>query len=315
MEKVTFAPLIALLQENAEALNQSLSLAGSGARKLNAADVAAWFTAVIEPVFEAVHKHDLTRSRKVFDVLFRDMLSTLPSAVIAPDFEQYKDCRLLLRLNPRLSAGNPARVLGSLATALKKIARHSQTAARSWIELMQKIVPLVTDLDGLLTAGRIAAWRCGMAHLRELAAVSTSLDPQITASIFADKQALSEQLQQRWDSSGTTVAAAAGGFSGYGGPFTRPPRVSLRDGLIVVADDVQTRVLFADRFGHVLLDCPDDLKSSTDFAPAPFSSASAPVAKILARYKDITSWVHHDSTLYLTTESSHAIFVFGAIDG
>lgn len=312
MEKVTFSPLIAILTENAEMLNQALAVTGLVSR--GTTSIPDWFSGVIEPVFVAVYKHDKTRSRKVFDVLFRDMLNLLQGSSLA-DSELSRDCRLLLRLNPALAAAHPARILSAMTTALKKIVRHSHKAAQAWIELMQRIVPLVTDVDQMLAAGRLAAWRCGMAHLRDLAAIPAELDPRIVAIIFADENTSAEQFRQRWGVSQKPVVTAAGAFSGSGGQFVRPPRVTLLDGVVFVSDGSQIRALFADRFGHVLVECAGSSDDFADFSLKSVSTAPPHIAKILVRYKDLTSWVHDDSTLYLTTGSSHSVFLFGAVNG
>ncbi|PKL44083.1 MAG: hypothetical protein CVV42_19665, partial [Candidatus Riflebacteria bacterium HGW-Riflebacteria-2] len=100
MEKIACKPLIELLQENAESLNQALRQTAAAASRFDPASVPAWFKSVIEPIFEAVYQHDKTRSRKVFDVLFRDMIEVLAAGTAGTDFELRRDCRLLLLPNP-----------------------------------------------------------------------------------------------------------------------------------------------------------------------------------------------------------------------
>lgn len=315
MEKITYAPLIALLQENAEALNQNLRSARATSNQLDTADVPVWFVAVIEPVFKAVHQHDQTRSRKLFDVLFRDMLSVLASPAGKADFTVNKACRLLTTLNPALTAGNPARIIKALTSARQRISRYSPQAAQMWISLMQQVMPLIKDLSELLAAGRLAAWRCGMAHLRRRLDVSAISDQRIISLIFADEKDPAQSLEHRWNPGKTTSGTAAGGFTGMGGTFSRPPLVAQKGDLVFVSDERYTRVLFADRFGHILHDCSPDLVDPSAFTLKPVTSATKKVSDILGRYSDLTSWVHHDATLYLTTRSSHAVFIFGAVDG
>ncbi len=314
MEKITCQPLVSLLQENAEALNQSVRQAAAASGRFDPAAVPAWFKSVIEPVFESVHKHDKTRSRKVFDVLFRDMLDCLRSGTAGDELELHRSCRLLLLAGSSLTAANPSRMLKSLTSALKKIMRCSHAATRTWLGMMQKIVAAAASLDELLAAGRFAAWRCGMAHLRLHLDFSQQLNPDISSVIF-DDSAFGPDLQRPWYSAEKTVAKAAGSFVGFGGEFMRPPRLTLRDNLVFVSDGLQTRVLFADRFGSVLLECPEVFDGSADFALNPVTTAPSAAAKILGRYKDLTAWVYHDSTLFLTTASSHSVFLFGAVDG
>jgi len=314
MEKIVFKPLIELLRENSDALNQSLRQAVATSNRFDPSAVPTWFRTVVEPIFAAVHELDKTRSRKVFDVLFRDTIDFLASGTAGADFELHQACRLLLLPNPRLTAANPARLLRTLVTAFKKILRHSSTTARAWMAMMEKIVVLAADLDELLIAGRFAAWRCGMAHLRQQLDFELKLKPEIISVIFGDMP-FSPDLKRPWAQGETSQGVAVGSFKGFGGEFIRPPRLTLRDSLVFVSDGRQTGVVFADRFGCSLLECSDAFDGAADFPLAPVSSASAAAAKILGRYKDLTTWAQHDSTLFLTTASSHSVFLFGAVDG
>jgi hypothetical protein len=314
MEKIVCKPLIELLRENANSLNQALRQAAAISKRFDPAAVPVWFKAVVEPIFAAVHERDKTRSRKVFDVLFRDTIDFLTSGAAGSDFELHQACRLLLLLNPKLTAANPARLLRSLTAALKKILRHSTAAARAWIVMMQKIVVLVVDLEELLVAGRFAAWRCGMAHLRQQLDFERRPKPEIISAIFGD-MTFGPDLKNPWAKGEPSPGIAVGGFKGFGGEFMHPPRLILRDNMVFVSDGQLTGVVFADRFGCVLLECSDAFDGSADFAPAPASSATGEAAKILGRYKDLTTWAQHDSTLFLTTASSHSVFLFGAVDG
>jgi len=314
MEKIACKPLIELLRENADALNQALRQAAAVSNRFDPAAVPAWFKTVLEPIFAAVHDQDKTRSRKVFDLLFLDTIEFLASGTAGPDFELHQACRLLLLPNPKLTVANPARLLRALTVALKKILRYSPGAAKAWIAMMQKIVILATDIDELLVAGRFAAWRCGMAHLRRQLDFAQKLKPEILSVIFGEAP-FGPDLQCAWGPGEKSQDIAVGSFKGFGGEFMRPPRLLLRENMVFVSDGQQTGVVFADRFGYILLECSDTFDGTADFTLAPVSLASGVATKILGRYKDLTTWAQHDSTLFLTTASSHSVFLFGAVDG
>lgn len=315
MEKVTFQPLKALLKENAGNLNQILASFQAGGRRLNTHDIPAWFKEVIEPVFVAIHSHNETAAPKVFDALFSDMLAALSMPIAAIDHDILKNSRLLLQLNPALTAANPGRVLKALGSAAARIFKQSQSSARAWLALMQKIVPLAKTFKELLSTGRIAAWSCGMAHLRELIDWPATINPQIAAIIFADEKCQTDDLKSRWGSEKGTRHLAAGDFKGFGGLFTRPPMVAREANHIFASDGVHTAALFADRFGLVFLDNPDLIYDSLHFALETLDKAPPEIARILCRYPDLTSWVFYDATLFYTTSSSHSVFVSGAVDG
>ncbi len=313
MEKISYQPLIELLRENAESLNQQLKSFNNGSGRLNTDAIPGWFKEVIEPVFIAVHQHNPTLSRRVFDALYNDMLQTLSSAAGHHSSQILRSCRLLLTHNPALTATNPARLTKLLSVATLRISRHSISAAEKWLTLMQKIFAAAGNIDQLLLAARFAAWRCGMAHLRHLTGSLSALEPSLRNLIFADENISEDDLSKNWSDGADTKPVALGAFKGLQGKFMRPPRVFLDKNLVYAADGRYAAVIFADRYGALLHDAPE---ISEDLIPKTLKSADmAPpeAAKILSRYPDLTSWVYHGETLYLTTASSHAVFVFGAI--
>lgn len=312
MEKLTYKPLLELLQENAENLNQVLKSFATSAGGLDSTQIHFWFKQMIEPVFIAVHEHDATKSRRVFDVVYRFMLKALTSKL---DQSLAFRLALLLQLNPALFALNPGRMLNAIHAALLRISRHSPEAAEKWLEIMEQIVPLLQHEKELLESGRIAAWRCGLAHLRSLITDLNAIDTKIATIIFADEKEPTQILSRRWPENAGVKALAAGGFAGFGGPFAWPPLVSLKGETVFAFDGQKIAALFADRYGFSFQDCPAEIKDNLRFSGETGKKISPAVNRILKRYVDMTSWVYHDETLYLTTSSSHSVFVFGALHG
>mgnify|MGYP000978787863 CR=1 FL=1 len=314
MEKITYQPLIELLRENAESLNQLLKSFINGSGRLNTEAVPDWFKEVIEPVFIAVHQHNPALSRRVFDALYNDMLQTLSSAAGHQATQQLRSCRLLLVQNPALTAANPGRLIKTLSVATLRISRHSIAAAEKWLALMQKIFAAAGSIDQLLLAARFAAWRCGMAHLRHLTGSLSTLEPRLRDLIFAEEKISEDDLRRSWKNEADAKPFALGAFKGLQGKFVRPPRVFLDNNLVFAADGRYSAVIFADRYGALLHDAPEIPEESIPNVLKSADMAPPAAAKILSRYPDLTSWVYHDTTLFLTTASSHAIFIFGAIN-
>ncbi len=313
MEKISCLPLIELLRENAENLNQMLKSFNNGPGRLNTDAIPGWFKEVIEPVFIAVHQHNPAMSRRVFDALYNDMLQTLSSAAGHQSSQLLRSCRLLLTQNPALAAVNPGRLIKTLSVATTRISRHSITAAEKWLELMQKIFAAAGNIDQLLLAARFAAWRCGMAHLRYLTGSLSSLEPVLRDLIFADEKISEDDLNKTRAAGVDTTPVVLGSFKGLGGKFMRPPGVFLDNNLVYATDGRYSAVVFVDRYGALLHDAPEIAEDSIPDALKSADMAPPQAAKILSRYPDLTSWVYHDSTLFLTTASSHAVFIFGAI--
>lgn len=314
MEKISYQPLIELLRENAENLNQQLKSFNNGSRRLNTDAVPGWCKDIIEPIFITVHQHNPAMSRRVFDALYNDMLQTLSSAAGHQSNQHLRSCRLLLVQNPALTAANPGRLIKTLSVATLRISRHSTTAAEKWLALMQKIFAAAGNIDQLLLAARFAAWRCGMAHLRHLTGSLSTLEPRLRDLIFADEKISEDDLSRSWAEGAGAKSFALGAFKGLQGKFMRPPRVFLDKNLVYAADGRYSAVIFADRYGALLHDAPEIAEEAIPDALKSADMAPPEAAKILSRYPDLTSWVYHDSTLFLTTASSHAVFIFGAIN-
>lgn len=309
MEKVTFVPLTELLEENAENLNQQLKYCSSGRRDFDFRQIPVWFKQVIEPVFAAVYDQDESLARRTFDMLFSFMIKALCSG---GDGVVARKTACLLSLNPALIAGNPGRMLGKLYSAAQKISRHDAQKTDNWLELMSKIMPLVSEEAELLKAGRVAAWRCGMAHLRLLSQDYQDLPGDILKVIFAEEAQNPEKLLQRWVDKKEPQKKAVGGFTGYGGPFSWPPLVAVKDDTVFAFDGKKIAALFVDRYGAVFQDCPAELKETLRFGAKKIDSGE--VEKWLAPHSDVTSSVYCDKTIYFTLSSSHLIFVVGAVD-
>lgn len=313
MEKVTFEPLLELLKQNADNLDQSLRTAMSATPAFRTAEITGWVLKIIEPVFKAFHSKDAGRNNRILDILWRDMLSALGRREIFENIAGATAVRLLLTVKPALFQQNPAGMLKALASAYLRICAHSTEAAAGWLIIMEKVISSAHDSQEILPAGRLAAWKCGMAHLFPLLIDSPKPSPAVLDIIFAENGAKPETILQRWPKK-NPEPAAAGSFTGFNGNFVKPPRICLYDNLIFASDGSSCAVLFADCHGAVLCECSEAFIEILEFILPPATNAPAAAGKILAGYPDLTSWVCHEQTLYLTTASSHAIFIFGAVD-
>ncbi len=313
MEKITFRPLLQYLKDNAEALNRTLQLSG-GSNNFDRHQAIEWCTQVIQPVFSAVHTHNAELAPKTAEILFHDMFRIFKTGLNAEKLQQAATCRLLLLIKPAITAPNPARALKKLDSALRHIRNFAPDAAFSWLELMQQAIPLCNSLDEVLVTGRIAAWRCGMAHLRLKLIIPADFNRNILSLIFAEKEIRIPRLLRPWLHDQQPVEAAISSFVGFEGNFSRPPLLTLQQNQVFASDGRTALAVFADRFGRTLYPCPESIAQGLIFAQKKPENLSATLAKVLKRYSDLTSWVCHDSTLFLTTENSHSIFAFGPIN-
>lgn len=313
MEKVTYQPLLELIRQNADSLNQALKATMSATPAFRTDEIAGWVNRVIEPLFKAFFCQDAGKDYRLLDLLWRDMLATLSRRETLAHLPGAAASRLLLTLKPSIFAGNLSAMLKAMTSAYTRISRYSPQAAEKWLTIMPKAIDAAENSDEVMAAGRLAAWKCGMAHLHSRLKHARQPSESVLKAIFEETPAEPASLLQRWPGK-NPAPVAAGAFSGLGGIFAAPPRVCLHENQIFASDGLSCAAVFADCHGSVLCDCSEAFIAALEFTASPTDSASAGARKILVQYDDLTSWVLHEQTLYLTIASSHSVFIFGAVD-
>jgi hypothetical protein len=170
--------------------------------------------------------------------------------------------RRLLPLVPGLVADQPVRVIASLTNAVLKLAVTPGARPREWLDRMASVAAQLPSVGDLLTAGQVAGWRAGLAHLGEGAlAAADRLPPQLPPLLLGapklEWQALRDRLLQDpwWDPAAPLHAArprgvaTVGAFRGFGGLFVEPPRAVAVDGRLYLAAAGECWQLCADAFG------------------------------------------------------------------
>ena len=115
-------------------------------------------------------------------------------------------------------------------------------------------------------AGKVAAWRSGMAHYRTPALEAITQLPENVANtavgLFEVKRHLPMDrllmmLGSPWGRSESAhpdrgpaleMVAKVGGFRGFGGPFDKPPEVTLIEGELYAFDDSEAWLIKASKW-------------------------------------------------------------------
>jgi hypothetical protein len=223
--------------------------------------------------------------------------------------------RLWESVLPRLGslvADQPVRVIGSLTNAVVNVASTPGARAADFVERLGAVVGDLRSVEDLLRAGEVAAWRAGLAHLRESAlAAARSLAFGLASSILgaprSDWSELSDALaRDPWLDPGAPqvvsprLAAIVGGFRGFGGMFLSPPRVFTVDDHLLATDGQECWFLTADAFGATF-----HRADGSALRRAKAHSEKCPVeVPILGR---VTSAAAIHRTIALTGSASHGI--------
>lgn len=165
----------------------------------------------------------------------------------------------------RLIAHEPASVIGALVNAALNVEKVPGARAEEWLRAMLSVAASIESIAHLRFAGIVAAWRSGLAHLRDGALrAGNDLPEAISLALVgaATKERWSE-LHDRlradpWWVPGEGYEARLqrrieiGAYTGLGGSFAMPPQVrSAQDGFVVRSGE-RYAFLVADAFGAVL---------------------------------------------------------------
>lgn len=318
MEKISFPPLIAHLQEQEAYYNQLCHAYEIHHGALEASALSSWMVQVIEPTLQVIAVQNPEQIPTVFKAFFNELLKILGGSAHSYIENEYRAAWLMLQVMPNLLAMQPLRVLKAVNGAIDSIRDHQPEQVSAWTENMGKLAPHCSTLDEFLNCGRIVAWSLGLAHLRDKAIVACKgLKPTLKTQIqqqCLQGSVLETVLSSAWHNiTQPEFSGEAGGFIGYGGNFTQVPLVALVNDHIVATDHKTCNVLYADSFGKVLL--PE--------VPYPIESVVQKVnlqawwrfvekyGKNIIGFEDVSSSVMLNSTLVLTRATSYHLYIFG----
>lgn len=172
---------------------------------------------------------------------------------------------------PHMMLQKPDRFTGAVSNAVANITAAAGGNVLEWVNIMLGIGRHTTGLDEFLEAGKVAAWRCGLAHYRVGALeICDKLAPDLIKTALnipgdVDLSAavpVSRLKEDPWFEPGNAgkppdksrlIIRRSGAFSGFGGPFITPPQVRSGRRGFVVQDAERYFIFFADIFGSVLL--------------------------------------------------------------
>ncbi|MFL6215682.1 MAG: hypothetical protein ACJ74J_17500 [Blastocatellia bacterium] len=330
-------PLADALKRGRDRFNTKFAYARHRFPSLDGEAVKEHLRATVAPIAAAVHNVAAGRIEVVVDAVYDLSLELIGSGFLASQSRYpalLKAWREMLPRLPHLVAAEPSRFVSAITNAVYNLSATATARPTFWIDAMTRLGHECSEVQAFLEAGKVVAWRSGLAHYRDgaLAACSNLDEPLARAALgLPDAPAtpiatIIERLRQdRWlapmaashptgQAKRLRVVAAVGAFRGFGGVFVEPPRVLRRDGEWLAYDREACWLITADLFGatfHRLGNRPPASDQTTQFdfkIDAGGRVMKATQAATFAYLADASSSAASETVMAVTLPRSHSIY-------
>lgn len=262
------------LQQDRERYNQQFKLAQASRPNLDGRAFALSLRSWVAPLVEAIAAIDPERVEVATAELYEVALGLLLGGHFpSPDQSQALDqlwTEVLIGMADSVCVA-PRRVSGALSNAVVYLGRHQAGYAR-WIAALSEVraeLDDAEDVDTLLRAGQVLAWRCGVAAFRSAALnICAQLPTRVLAACLdwpsSDPEVLQSILTRLRDDPWADPLPAygppqlvevgrVGGFAGLDGHFRSLPIALVERGRIRLIDAEDEYALCADSCGAQLV--------------------------------------------------------------
>jgi len=333
VEALITGALAGALERNRSRFNARFQAAQSLKRGLDPQVFSAHLRTHVAPLVDAVSARHPDRVDAVADALYEVSLELLSHDCIggsarSPSFTAVWE-QLLPRL-PDFLAAQPHEVAAALVNAAYNLSQEPSARPDEWIAAMAEHGGACSDVPQLLDAGKVLAWRHGMAHYREAALqILTGLPESLVCGILgASKQQtagrLLAALANPWcdaardgPAPGLSIVRRVGGFRGFGGTFTFPPRVQAAGDDLYASDRESSWLILADAYGATLHRTSARLPDLSRDTHADFSISESGMVRRGAMavpfpmLAGASGWASTRHTLAVTLYHSHYVFLVG----
>ena len=334
-------PVAALLDAQRDSLNERFAARRRGGARIDPPAFLEHVRDTVGPLLADVHARLPERSPAVLTALYDASLDLFAASLLGPEAKLPAMQRVWAELLPNaitLLAREPVSLVGCLCNALFQVAQQRGTRPGLWLDRTRAVLPHCQSVAEALDAGVVAAWQAGMPQFRDAAlAAAERMKPTLAAvslglSLDATEETcravVASLKRDRWSRAGVAAASPAlspvgnaGAFTGFGGPFSRPPTVRCVGGrLIVSVGDTAHWQMVADAYG-VWFRRTEGLKAR----PEPLPADAAVDSHGSVRWGRLTCQAPHlaghtaiacdGETLAVTTPTSHHVFLFARTAG
>lgn len=318
MEKISLPQLITALSDNSALYNQWYNESEIKYGSLDGQNIAGWMAEVVEPIVKAAVALDLApeKIQEIVKALYLESLKLIGSGQAIRYKDEFKTAWLLLVQMPGLVVKFPMKIISLLNDVLLNLHLYAPEKTIYWCSLIGKSAAAIKTIEDFKSTGRIYAWHCGLAHLRnrlkeDFTALPENLQQIIVQTLDLHKNT-NRFFENPWIGEVTKFEGVHGGFKGVAGFFEHPPKLAQIEGNIFVTDSKGSYALFADQFGKVLL-------------PA-HSVAVNSILSNSKRLESLKKWIGNDSdkidaqsissvvvtedTLVFTLQNSYFLYLF-----
>ena len=227
-------------------------------------------------------------------------------------------------------------LVSALSNAVYNLDNTAGVSAIDWLEDLLSVADGCNSWTELLAAGKVLAWRSGMAHYRRSALdVWDTLPKELQLATLGllneeekiDLKTLRQALEDPWWQPGFSTEMArelefvgtVGGFRGFGGSFVSPPEVMKVGDEIYAFDDEACWSIHADCYGTTLQrygkNLPDGEQIEGSFQLV-LKSGQVSCGKLEGTFpllKNPSSFVSSSSCLAVTLSCSHKVFIVAKV--
>jgi hypothetical protein len=321
------------LETSRESANGAIARVRQTNPRFDARAFAAFVCGPIDHVVRAVAEVAPGRAEDVAAALFDIGLELFAANRLGAESRSESLVRAWSTVLPaaaRPVAAEPRSVVAAISNLVLNLERERPQVAARWVEAAVPVATGAADARTFLDACLVVAWRCGLAQGREAALAKwRELPEQMKPAALGlptpsgASPGLESRLANPWLSPAPAPGAAvelrivakAGGFTGFGGPFSRPPQVACADGMLIAFDRDGCWVVHGDHFGVVLKRIGSDPPAGLQLPNAAFTIdrngivARSPARRAFGDLEAPASFASTDWTLAVTLRHSHWVYL------
>jgi len=287
---------------------------------------------LVAPIVEAVDQTQPEATEATAETLYDTALDLLAQDFLGPTSRYPAITSGWTHVLPKLGrflAADPRGVVGAVTNALHNIAVTPGARPGEWMRDLIALAEACADVDTLLKAGQVCAWRAGLAHYRADALILAAELPvpvaRLALGLPVDYPQPLEEVISRLRSSPWQLPVGpaqepqlklvkrVGAFRGFGGLFIVPPIAEPAGEHFLVTDGEGTWLLTADAFGATFHRITKPVASTKVESPFKLNrNGEVSAQRLKQTFPELgqaTSSAGNANTLAVTVPYSHAVYL------